>query len=68
MSAVDRSPSSGKVAPFYPAVANGSPNGALGEFLLALAHEDAERMTGRIGVDEQRLVWIVRTIKEELGP
>jgi hypothetical protein len=45
-----------------------SPNGTLGDFMLALAYEDAERMTGRIGVDEQRLVRIVRTIKAELGP
>lgn len=34
----------------------------------ALAYEDAEWMTGRIGVDEQRLVRIVRSIKEDLGP
>jgi biotin operon repressor len=49
-------------------VTDASPNGTLGDFMLALAYEDAERMTGRIGVDEQRLVRIVRTIKAELGP
>lgn len=45
-----------------------SPNGTVGDFMLALAYEDAERMTGWIGVDVQRLVRIVRTIKAELGP
>lgn len=36
--------------------------------MLGSGYEDAERMTGRIGVNVQRLVEVVRTIEAKLGP
>lgn len=39
-----------------------------GKLILASGYENAERMAGRIGVDVQRLVQVIRTIKTKLSP